>query len=84
MRRITVTIDRLVLKGLEADRTALLEGLQKELSRALSDPETRARFARSYAKPVLRLGPMPLEPGPSGGKKFGSALGRSIGRGLQP
>jgi hypothetical protein len=85
MSRIRVTIDQLVLRGFEAaDRKALLEGLQNELSRALSDPRTRAGCAQSYSKPVLKLGRIPLEPGSSGDMKFGSALGHSIGKGLKP
>lgn len=85
MSRITLTIGELVLKGVEpADRTALVEGLQAELFRVLSDPAARADWARSHRTPVLRMGRMPLEPGPSGGRKFGSTLGRSIGKGLKP
>jgi len=85
MSRITLTIDELVLKGLEpADRTALVEGLQAELFRVLSDPATRTQWARPHRTPVLRMGRMPLEAGPSGSRKFGSTLGRSIGKGLKP
>ena len=85
MSRITLTIDRLILKGLEAgDQQALVEGLQGELSRVLSDPEARADWARPHRTPVLRLGPMPLEPGPSGGRKFGTGMARAIGRCLMP
>lgn len=82
MSRITLTIDRLVLKGFAAaEQRALVEGLQGELSRALSDPRIRIK---SFSKPLLKLGGIPLEPGCSGGAKFGSALARSIGRGLRP
>jgi hypothetical protein len=83
--RVRITIDRLVLKGLEpADRKALVEGLQAELSQVLSDPAGRAAWGRSHRTPVLRLGSMPIEPGPSGGRKFGSRLARAIGKGLKP
>jgi hypothetical protein len=85
MSRITLTIDRLVLKGLEgADRKALAEGLQKELSRVLADPATRAEWASSHRTPILRLGQMALDPGPAGGRKFGGGLARAIGKGLKP
>lgn len=85
MSRITLTIDRLVLKGFEAgDRKALTEGLQAELSRVLADPATRVEWARSHRTPVLRLGRMPLESGPAGGRKFGGSLARAIGKGLKP
>lgn len=85
MSRINLTIDRLVLKGLEpGDRTALMEGLQGELSRVLSDPATRAQWAPSHSAPVLRVGRLPLEPGPAGGRKFGGSAARVIGKGLKP
>lgn len=84
MSRIRVTIDRLVLKGFEAgERKALVEGLQAELSRVLANPAARAEWARPHRTPVLRLGRMALEPGPSGGRKFGGAVARAVGRGLK-
>ena len=85
MSVIHVTIDQLALKGFEpADRKALVEGLRTELSRVLSDPATRAEWARSRRTPVLRLGRMPLEPGAAGGRKFGSSVARGIGKGFKP
>jgi hypothetical protein len=85
MSRITLTIDRLVLKGFDAgDRKALAEGLEAELSRVLADPATRAEWARPHRTPVLKLGRMPIEPGPAGGRKFGGGLARAIGKGLKP
>jgi len=85
MSRIQLHIDRLVLPPMEVgDRNALVQGLQAELRRVLADPVARAGWARSHRTPVLRLGRMPLEPGPAGGDKFGAALGRSIGKGLKP
>jgi hypothetical protein len=85
MRRIRVTIDRLVLKGLEpAQRKALVAALRSELTLVLADPATRAGWAQSQRRPVLRLGRMPLEPGPSGGRKLGAGMARAIGRGLRP
>ncbi len=83
--RIRVTIDRLVLKGFQpGDSKALMEGLQAELSRMLADPAARAGWARSHRTPVLKLGRVPLEPGAAGARKFGGALGRSVGKGLKP
>jgi hypothetical protein len=85
MSVIHVTIDRLTLKGFDpADRKALVEGLESELSHILSDPATRAEWARSRRTPVLRLGRMPLESGPAGGSKFGASVARGIGKGLKP
>jgi hypothetical protein len=85
MSRIRLTIERLVLGGFEpGDRAALVEGLQSELARVLADPATRTEWVRSHRTPVLRLGRMPLEDGPSGSRKFGSGMARAIGRGLKP
>ncbi len=85
MSRVRVTINRLVLKGLEAaDRKALVEGLQAELSQVLSDPGARAEWAHSHRTPVLRLGRMPLETGTAGGRKFGKQVARAVGKGLKP
>jgi hypothetical protein len=85
MSRIQVAIDQLVLRGIEpADRKALVEGLQSELSRVLANPATRAAWARSHRTPVLRLGHMLFEPGPPGGRKLGGGVARAIGKGLKP
>jgi hypothetical protein len=85
MSRIRLTIDHLVLKGIEpAERTALVEALQLELSRVLADRSLRAEWARPHRTPVLKLGRMPLEPGLAGGRKFGGSVARLIGRGLKP
>lgn len=84
MSRVRVTIDRLVLKGLEpVDRRALVEGLQAELSRLLSDQAARAEWAHPHRTPVLRLGRLPFEPGSAGGRKFGARVARAIGMGLK-
>ena len=83
MSRINLTIDQVVLRGFEpGDRKALLEGLQTELSRVLADPATRA--VRSYRTPVLKLGRLPVSPGPSGGRILGARIGGAIGKGLKP
>jgi len=84
MSRIRVTIDELVLKGIASgDRNALVDGLRSELARVLSDPATRAEWATTHRTPVLRLGQLPLESGPSGGRTFGKSMARAIGRGLK-
>ena len=84
-RSVNVHIEQLVLRGFEpGDRKALVEGLQGELSRVLADPVARAEWARPHRTPILRLGRMPLESGPSGARTFGDRLARAIGRGLAP
>jgi hypothetical protein len=85
MSRVRLNIDQLVLKGFEpAERKAIAEGLQAELTRFLADPATRAQWARSRRTPVLKLGALPIESGPSGGRKFGARVARAIGKGLKP
>jgi hypothetical protein len=85
MSRVSVTIDQLVLKGLEpAERKALIEGLQAELSGLLSDRATRAEWARPHRTPVMKLGAVPFEPGAAGGRKLGMSVARAIRKGLKP
>ncbi|HEY7334957.1 MAG TPA: hypothetical protein VH639_08740 [Bryobacteraceae bacterium] len=76
-----VNIDRLVLQGFDpADRKALVEGLKCELSNVLA----ASGEWRSHRTPVLRLGQMPFDPGPSGSRKFGAGVARAIVRGVKP
>ncbi len=85
MSRVRVTIDALVLKGLEpVERKAMVEGLHAELSRVLADPATRGAWAHSHRTPVLRLGRIPIEPGAAGGRTFGKGMVRAIRKGLKP
>jgi len=83
--RIRVTIDRLVLNGLEsAAQKPLVAALQSELALVLSVQSMHAEWAQSHRNPVLKLGRMPLQPGASGGRALGKKLARTIGRGLKP
>jgi hypothetical protein len=83
MSRIHVTIDRMVLHGLDpADRQALVNGLRTELTRILADPATRAAWSRSRRTPVLRLGKMPMAQGIAGARKLGGGIARAIGKGI--
>jgi hypothetical protein len=85
MSRIRVSIDRLVLRGLDpGQQAALTAGLRHELSRLLTDGSKDAAWTQAQRTPVVRLGRMPLEPGRSGGKKLGTGLGRCIARTLKP
>ncbi|HTA23110.1 MAG TPA: hypothetical protein VK763_06225 [Terriglobales bacterium] len=85
MSRVTLSIDRLVLKGVEpAEGKVLVEALRTQLAEVLGDRALRTEWARSHRTPVLRLGRMSLEPGFSGGRKFGAGLARAIGKGLKP
>jgi hypothetical protein len=83
MSAIQVTIDRLVLRGFEpADRAAFVRGLKSELARVLAEPEMRGRCNGSRRTSVLRLGQMPLTPGPAGARKLGAGVARAIGKGM--
>ena len=85
MSKIHVTIDRLVLCGLDAAaRTAFVNSLKGELTRTLADPVTRAAWARSHRTPVLRLDRMELDPGLRGARKLGGQVANGIGKGLKP
>jgi hypothetical protein len=83
MSRVRVTIDKLILKGIDrADGKALTEALRWELSQALADPTNRIGWTESTQTPVLKLGRLSLESGTAGARKFGGGLGRAIGRGI--
>ncbi len=85
MSRVRVTIDRLALRGFEsAERKALTEGLETGLSRFLADAGARAAWARTHRTPVIKLGAMPFEGGPAGGRNFGARVARAIGKELKP
>ena len=85
MSRIHLNIDRLVLNGFQPlEAKALSEALQSQLFRLLSNPVMRAEWAFSHRTPVLRLGRMSWEQGPSGSRKLGASVARAIGRRLKP
>ncbi len=84
MSRIRVTIDTLVLNGFEpSERQALIDGLQAELTRALTDSQPTTQWARPYRTNVLRLPGIAAERGPAGRRSFGRQLGRAIERSLK-
>jgi hypothetical protein len=84
MSRIRITIDRLALQGFDpAERAALVEGLKGELTRALADPAARASL-KSRRTPVLRLGNLERNSGPSGSRTFGTKIARAIQRSVKP
>jgi hypothetical protein len=84
MSRIRLSIDQLTLRGFEpAERTAIIDGLKTELARVLADPAARAAW-KSRRTPVLRLGKLPFQPGPSGSRNFGGSVARAIGKSVKP
>jgi hypothetical protein len=85
MSRIRLTIDHLVLGGLDpAGRRAFVASLERELRTILAEPVGRAAWARTHRTPVLRLGRANLEPGSAGAGKLGGQVAKGIGKGLKP
>jgi hypothetical protein len=85
MSRIRVTIDEIALKGFASqERKALIDGLQRELARALADPADGLASAQSRRAPVLRMGQIALGPSPAGARKLGGGIARAIGKGVKP
>jgi hypothetical protein len=83
--RIRLNIERLVLSGFgPGEAKALTHALQSHLRQTLLDREGRELWARSHRTPVLKLGRMPIGSGGAGASRFGTQLGRKIGRGLKP
>jgi len=83
MRRIELTIDHVVLRGIEpAHREALTEGLQAELQRLLATPEAASAQPRQTS--VLRAGGLRLDPGHQGARKLGSSAAAAIGKAILP
>ncbi len=83
--RVTVHIDKLVLRGIEpGDKQAFVSGLKAELARVLGDQEARAAMTRSRTTPVMRLGGMRMEPGLAGARTLGKGVARAIGKGMKP
>ena len=81
MSRINVTVDRLVLTGFDhADHATLVAGLQSELRRQLAN--TGTQFGQIRQIPVVRLGRMPFERGPSGSRQFGRGLARAVAKSM--
>ena len=82
MSRIHVTIDKVVLRGVEAsERQAVIDGLRAGLAAALAD-QPSAGWARPGSTGVLRLGAIPAGEGPADRRTFGRQLGGAIGRSL--
>lgn len=85
MSKIHVTIDRLVLSGLDpAARQAFVAELKTELAHTLADPAQRAGWASSRRTPILRLGRVSLNPDVGGARKLGSHVAKSIVRSSKP
>ncbi len=79
MSQINVTIDRIVLSGVDpGNRDAVVAGLRAGLTRALM--EHSFLNTRSRRAPFVRIGGLTLEPGRLGARRLGSNIGQAIGR----
>ena len=84
MSRIRVTIDRVVLDGVQPlEARALTRALESHLSQVLADRQAGPAWAQSHRTPVLRLAPMTLSPGTAGASTFGRGLAGAVARGLK-
>jgi hypothetical protein len=82
-RRFTVSIDRLVLRGVDpADHKAFVSGLQEELKRVLRQEASQDGWAGSRT-PAMHLGRLPMQPGLAGARGLGANVARSLGRGIR-
>ncbi len=85
MSRIHLTIDKLILGGLDPSaREVFVARMKDELAVILADPASRAAGSRSHRTPVLRLNRMGLEPGNAGAGKLGRQVAQGIAKGLKP
>jgi hypothetical protein len=84
MSRIRMTIDRLVLNGIEPlEGKALSQALRSQLSDILANRAARGEWARSHRTPAIKVRRMPLEAGTSGAEKFGRQVAMAVGKGLK-
>lgn len=82
--RVTLHIDRLVLRGIDPlDQRALADGLKTELTRVLAEPALREAMTKSRRMPVLRMGRVAMQPGTAGARVLGSGVAKAIGKGLK-
>ena len=78
MKRVVVTIDRLVLKGFRfEDRHAIAQGLQEQLAQLLFEPGMAERIDSAGSTGRLRLGTVRVT-GDMQGQQIGQATGRAI------
>lgn len=81
--RLNVTIDRVVLRGIDRhDAVAVTASLKAELARALAEPNAQGASLQPRLAPVLRLGSLPLEAGRAGARRFGASVARAIAKGV--
>jgi hypothetical protein len=83
MSRIRVTIDRLVLRGMErAEVTALADSLRTQLAQVLRKVAAEQGWKSSRRTPLIKL-QMQWESGLPGARKLGAGMARAIGKSLK-
>lgn len=83
MSHVRVTIDRLVLRGMErAEGTALTDSLRTQLAQVLGNIAAGQGWKSSRRTPVVKL-QMPLESGLPGARRLGAGMARAIGKSLK-
>jgi hypothetical protein len=81
-KRLSVNIDRLVLRGIDpSNQQAFEKGLKTELARVLGNSQSHLHLPGTA---VMRLGRLPLQPGQAGAGMLGKGVARAIGKGLKP
>jgi hypothetical protein len=84
MSRFDVSIDRVILRGIEpGDRDGLVESLKRELARALTRPDAASTPLVSGQTSVLRAAPMTFTPGPAGARRLGGGIANAIAKGIR-
>jgi hypothetical protein len=82
-RKINVTIDRVVLRGIDANLApALTESLKKELIRTLAQPGSQTRLQNTHDAGLIKVGKVQLKAGRVGARQFGTGVGRAIAKGV--
>jgi len=85
MSRVQVNIDRLVLRGFDAQEAkALVQAMEAQLGNTLKERSKRGEWGQSRSVTVLRLGQMRLEAGTAGARRFGRQAANAVARGLKP
>ena len=83
MKRVVVTIDRLVLKGFcYDDRHAIAQGLQEQLAGLLAEPGMVERLGSVGNLPRLEVAPIAAPP-KCPPHNLGSKIANGIGEGLR-
>jgi hypothetical protein len=81
MSQVHLTIDRLVLKGIDpADAPALVNALKAELARSLSHPASGIEQASSREVARVRAAAPAIGRGRAGARSLGVAAARTISR----